>query len=402
MSAAPLITIFVRHKPKCKHAGEEFSKKCTCMKHLRWTQNGKQFRKQTGARSWQEAEEVKRDLEDQLSGRVVAPKPVGPRTVEEAVTLFMQDKQTQGISHAVITGYRLELGRFRTYCEAQGVYVIAGVTRELLTGFCATWAETYKSSYTRGKVRERLSGFLTYCFEAQWIDRKPPLPKINVDEPPTMPLTMEEYDRLLAAIPAVFCNRPDKLGRVRTGEKTAARVRSLIQLMRWSGLAIQDASTLKRAEIIHDETRGLYRVVTKREKTGTHVSVPLPPAVALEVLAVPNDNAEYIFWDPSKDNPNGRYFASHFGQHYVSRLFEAAGIPKVCTMVSHRLRDTFAVDLLIKGVALEEVSKLLGHTSIRTTERHYSAWIKGRQDKLDDSVVGTWGAGYDALIHRAV
>jgi integrase/recombinase XerD len=55
-----------------------------------------------------------------------------------------------------------------------------------------------------------------------------------------------------------------------------------------------------------------------------------------------------------------------------------------------RLRDTFAVDLLEKGVPLEEVSKLLGHESIKTTERHYSKWVKGRQDRLDKSVIGTW------------
>ena len=44
-------------------------------------------------------------------------------------------------------------------------------------------------------------------------------------------------------------------------------------------------------------------------------------------------------------------------------------------MMSHRLRDTFAVDLLEKGVPLEEVSKLLGHESIKTTERHYAKWV---------------------------
>ncbi|HMG88183.1 MAG TPA: tyrosine-type recombinase/integrase [Terracidiphilus sp.] len=59
-------------------------------------------------------------------------------------------------------------------------------------------------------------------------------------------------------------------------------------------------------------------------------------------------------------------------------------------MVSHRLRDTFAVDLLTKGVPLEEVSKLLGHESIKTTEKHYARWIKGRQDRLDSLVMGTW------------
>src|ERR1700679_94676 len=48
-------------------------------------------------------------------------------------------------------------------------------------------------------------------------------------------------------------------------------------------------------------------------------------------------------------------------------------------MVSHRLRDTFAVDLLSKGVPMEEVSRLLGHTSTRTTEKSYAKWSKGRQ-----------------------
>ena len=41
---------------------------------------------------------------------------------------------------------------------------------------------------------------------------------------------------------------------------------------------------------------------------------------------------------------------------------------------------------------LEEVSKLLGHESIRTTEKHYSKWMKGRQDRLDALVRGTWEA----------
>jgi site-specific recombinase XerD len=59
-------------------------------------------------------------------------------------------------------------------------------------------------------------------------------------------------------------------------------------------------------------------------------------------------------------------------------------------MMSHRLRDTFAVDLLEKGVPLEELSKLLGHESIRTTEKHYAKWVKGRQDRLNTLVVGTW------------
>jgi integrase/recombinase XerD len=69
------------------------------------------------------------------------------------------------------------------------------------------------------------------------------------------------------------------------------------------------------------------------------------------------------------------------------RAFKAAGMP---SGHSHQLRDTFAVSLLQKGVPLEKVSKLLGHTSIKTTEKSYAPWVTARQDRLDALVVGTF------------
>ena len=45
--------------------------------------------------------------------------------------------------------------------------------------------------------------------------------------------------------------------------------------------------------------------------------------------------------------------------------------------------------IIERGVPLEEVSKLLGHESIKTTERHYAKWVKGRQDPLDSLVSAT-------------
>jgi integrase len=34
----------------------------------------------------------------------------------------------------------------------------------------------------------------------------------------------------------------------------------------------------------------------------------------------------------------------------------------------------------------KEVSVLLGHSSLRVTEKHYSPWVKARQDKLENSI----------------
>ena len=53
-------------------------------------------------------------------------------------------------------------------------------------------------------------------------------------------------------------------------------------------------------------------------------------------------------------------------------------------------RDTFAVEMLLAGVPIEEVSMLLGHASIKTTEKHYAPWVLARQEKLENSVRKSW------------
>lgn len=89
-----------------------------------------------------------------------------------------------------------------------------------------------------------------------------------------------------------------------------------------------------------------------------------------------------MFWSGNGDEES----ATKNWAKYLARLFDDAKITSG-HMRSHRLRGTFAVDLLEKGVPLEEVSKLLGHESIKTTERSYAKWVKGRLNKL---VIGTW------------
>ncbi len=56
----------------------------------------------------------------------------------------------------------------------------------------------------------------------------------------------------------------------------------------------------------------------------------------------------------------------------------------------HRWRDTFAVELLLAGVPIEQVSVLLGHQSIKVIERHYSPWVRARQDQLEAAVRSTF------------
>ncbi len=285
MGAPPVITIFVRHSADCKYSGDEFEKRCRCRKHFRWTQNGKQHRRKAGTRSWGEAETIKRELEDQLAGRPKTAPSVQARTIADIVELFEADKKNQGITHDVLSKYARELDRLQSFAESRKVLTVAEITRELLIDFQAEWEGWYPSSNTRQMVQARLKNFLRFCYDNRWLDRIPRLSAIKADETPTLPLTDKEYARLLKTIPVSF---PDAT--------KARRLRALIQLMRWSGLAIRDAATLRRDELIRDVGKKLYRVVTARQKTGTHVSVPLPPHIAKELLAVLNSNSTYFFW----------------------------------------------------------------------------------------------------------
>src|SRR4051794_13880263 len=116
--STPVITIFVRHSEGCKYAGDEFSRRCDCRKHFRWTKNGIQYRRKAGTRSWDEAEEIKRQLQDQLAGRTPETRPGdNARTLAEGIKVFLDDKRVQGVTPGVLGKYTRELERLQSYCE---------------------------------------------------------------------------------------------------------------------------------------------------------------------------------------------------------------------------------------------------------------------------------------------
>ena len=154
--------------------------------------------------------------------------------------------------------------------------------------------------------------------------------------------------------------------------------------MKHSGLAIMDAVSLERGEIQKDTK--CYRIVTARTKTGVHVSVPIPDDVAKEILAVLNGNPRYVFWNTG--NGKVQSVVTNW-QHDLRTLFRTA-FGNNTDFTPHSLRDTFAVDLLRRGVSLKNVSRSLGHESVKTTEKSYLPWVKGLQDNLDDEIMGTW------------
>ena len=63
-------------------------------------------------------------------------------------------------------------------------------------------------------------------------------------------------------------------------------------------------------------------------------------------------------------------------------------------MHPHRFRDTFAVDLLLRGASPYDVAKMLGDT-IETVEKHYTPFVRELRERVR-RILET-GAGLEEL-----
>jgi integrase/recombinase XerD len=380
----PEIKVFVRHTAECKYSGDENYQNCKCRKHLRWTNaDGVQVRRSAKTRAWSQAVKRRRELERGFEdGKPVTNIIESRMTLAEVGELFLQSKRNSGKGQTSMAKRTAGINRLVEFMDGCNVTFATQITDKNLEDYRETWLTVYPSSVTRQQVQRRLMEFFRFCVAKRHMDHVPLLEKIEIaegDGEQTQPLTPDEYERLITAAPTALYG----IGKVvKANPELGRKVAALAACMRWSGLSIRDASCLKRASIIEED--GAYRIKTRRIKTGIEVNVKIPPHIAQELLSVPNDNAEFIFWN--RKNGSG-VTAAH---HHAAWLTQAAAAAGIADFGTHRLRDTFAVRLLEKKAPIELVSKLLGHKSVRTTEMYYNSWNPTRQAGLDAEVEKGW------------
>jgi len=285
-----------------------------------------------------------------------------PLTVKEACDKFLVDAEARNLREPTLYKYRLLFRQLQEFASLYGYSYITDFDVDAARRFRASWPN--KNIAARKKL-EAFRAFFRFVHESGWIPTNPAshLKPPRITEPPTAPFTREEFVTILDA-----CNSyPD--------QQNAVRLRALVLLLRYSGLRIRDAVTLSRNRIQCDKLF-LYTA-----KTGTAVYCPLPPFVVEALNAIPV--SMYYFWT-GLSKPKS---AVGDWQRSLKRLLILAGVPDGH---AHRFRDTFSVGLLLAGVPIERVSILLGHQSVRITEKHYAPWVRARQEQLEADVRRTW------------
>ena len=139
--------------------------------------------------------------------------------------------------------------------------------------------------------------------------------------------------------------------------KRLEQVRDVFIFSCFTGLSYIDVKDLtkKHLRVAFD---GNIWIMTKRQKTGININVPLMdiPKKILEKYdgMLPDDKALPVL---SNQKLNA----------YLKEIADLCGIDKNLTF--HLARHTFATTItLSKGIPIETVSKMLGHTNIQTTQ----------------------------------
>lgn len=68
-----------------------------------------------------------------------APLPGDPKTVAEAIQLFMDSKRGEDLSENTLYKHKLTLDRLQVFCEAEGVLYLKDVTLAHLTTWRSQW-----------------------------------------------------------------------------------------------------------------------------------------------------------------------------------------------------------------------------------------------------------------------
>lgn len=371
-----MLTIYRRHTKNCEHKAEGRKyRRCRCPIWVDGFLNGVEIRKSLEMRDWDKAQEKIRDWE--AEGEITRSEQ--PVTLEQACEAFLEDARARGLREPTLYKYRLLFRQIQEFAVQQGLRFLKEFDLSMLRKFRASWTDGNISAM---KKLERLRAFLRFGQESGWIAENPArkVKKPVLTDVPTLPFTQEEMRQILAACDAY----PDNYGN--TGRENARRLRAFVLVLRYSGLRIRDVVMLGR-----DRLSG-NKLFLYTAKTGVPVYCPLPPFVAKALEDSPGTNARHFFWtgDSKPKSAVGDW------QRSLRKLFDLVDIENGH---AHRFRDTFAVELLLSGVPIERVSMLLGHRSVRVTERHYAPWVRARQDQLEADVQGSWST--DPLVLAA-
>lgn len=134
----------------------------------------------------------------------------------------------------------------------------------------------------------------------------------------------------------------------------------------YSGIRKGELLALRVSDLDFDRSTIFISHVTSKSKVDRHI--PMHPTLRIHLRAYlyqrkeETSTCEYLFISSQNNTP----LTEHGLKHWVKKYKKLSGV----NFHVHRFRHTFACSLARTGVDITSIMKLLGHTSLRMTERY--------------------------------
>lgn len=276
-------------------------------------------------------------------------------TINRAIKEFLKYCQVaRGYSPYTLRNYRQQLGALEQWANSQNLTDISKLTADDVIEFqlqLQAKSDTLISQKTRNYYLITLRALLRYL--------------ISIDQPCLAPekvtlaktherqihyLESEELQRLLAAA---------------SGSSLAERRdRAILTVLAATGLRVSELVSLKRNQVSF--RLGEFSVIGKGGKVRPVFLSPTALEFLEDYVDKRRDGNPYLFISHHGSTATGRPLGARSVQRLIHHYAVKAGIVKPIS--PHKLRHSFATDLLRNGADLRSVQALLGHSSVTTTQ----------------------------------
>lgn len=259
------------------------------------------------------------------------------------------------------------IDRFRAYLERRqfSAHTVASYTLDLRLFFAEVTVSLAQVSFREvdqfverqhqhgrawATINRRLNAlkhFFDFCLDQQWVAGNPVKPSHFVRRGHPLPkaLAGEQVQRLFAQIAHPMDH-------------------ALFLVMLRCGLRVSEVAQLKLAQIDWEQP-ALHIIQGKgRKDRRVYMSPDLVASLHDCLTQHPGDPAQgYVFWNRKRPQQPLSVKAI---QKKIERYAKAAGVTASC----HRLRQTFASNLLEHGAEVVTIRDFLGHSQISSSERY--------------------------------
>lgn len=260
--------------------------------------------------------------------------------VPQLVKLYLAVKKTEGLSNGTLENYRRILTRFFVWVRKPPAEVTSNDIRMFIYEYQLQRAI---SDRTLDKYREIICWFFTWAHMEEYLQHNPgraikPI-KHEVKERQALSQVELEYLRMACE---------------------TKREKAMLEFMYSTGCRVTELTIVKQSDV--DWKNGTVHLFGKGRKHRTSFINAKCEVALKEYLATRDDDCEYLFATQRKPYMKMTKCAV---EKVVRLMAERSQLNRHIS--PHVIRHTTATTAVNAGMPIEDVSKLLGHSSVNTT-----------------------------------